>query len=129
MAMREAGYLLSPDNAGDTVHPWAPDRAEWAKRFYGGMDPGRIVNVHVRRHLSANAATALLFRDWLRANPLEREAYEEAKWALAAQVRGAGGSTTAYTDAKEPWIGTALHRAREWAEQTGWRGPTDVPRT
>lgn len=127
-AMREAGYLLSADNDSDTVHPWAPDQGEWAKRFYGGMDPGQIVHVHVRRHLSANAATALLFRDWLRANPIERQAYEEAKWALAAQVGHAGGTTADYTDAKEPWIASALHRAREWAEQTRWRGPTDVPR-
>jgi dephospho-CoA kinase len=103
-------------NHQDTVHAWAPDAASWAKRFHGSADPGRLAHVHVRERDSAGWETSLLFRDWLVANPSERDAYADLKRALAQTEP----TTTAYTLAKEPWIDGALGRARVWARNTGW---------
>jgi dephospho-CoA kinase len=115
-ALRDAGYVLSVGNLGDTPHPVGADPAGWAKRFYGGCDPGQIVHVHVRRTGSAGWRFALLFRDWLRAVPEERDRYAAHKRLLLA----ADPRTDAYTEAKEPWFEDAWPRACAWAESTGW---------
>jgi len=107
------------NNHQDTVHAWAPDAASWAKRFHGSADPGRVTHVHVREQDSAGWEASLLFRDWLVANPSERDEYADLKRALARTE----ATTTAYTLAKEPWIDGALERARVWARHTGWGGP------
>jgi dephospho-CoA kinase len=104
-------------NHQDTVHAWAPDAASWAKRFHGSADPGRVTHLHVREQDSAGWEASLLFRDWLVANPSERDDYADLKRALARTET----TTTAYTLAKEPWIDGALGRARVWARNTGWR--------
>ncbi len=57
-----------------------------------------------------------MFRDWLIANPTERDDYAGLKRALAQTE----ATTTGYTIAKEPWIASALERARTWARHTGW---------
>jgi dephospho-CoA kinase len=115
-ALRDAGYVLSVGNLGDTPHPVGADPAGWAKRFYGGCDPGQIVHVHVRRTGSAGWRFALLFRDWLRAVPEERDRYAAHKRLLLA----ADPRTDVYTEAKEPWFEDAWPRACAWAESTGW---------
>lgn len=115
-ALREAGYLLSPGNRGDTPHPAGADPSGWAKRFYGGCDPGQIVHLHVRETGSPGWRFALLFPDWLRAVPGERQAYAAHKRALLA----ADPRTDAYTEAKEPWFEEAWARASAWAAEVGW---------
>jgi dephospho-CoA kinase len=118
-ALGDKGFPRSVGNDTDTVHAWALDPSSWAKRFHGSADPGRVAHLHVREHGSAGWEAALLFRDWLAANPSERDDYADLKRALAH----AETTTTAYTLAKEPWIGRALERARVWARHTGWSGP------
>ena len=63
-----------------------------------------------------NQQFALLFVDWLAANPGVRADYLAVKHA-AAQNTDMGG----YADAKEPWFLDAYRRAWAWAEGTGWR--------
>lgn len=115
-AMRDAGYLLSEGNLGDTPHPRGADASGWAKRFYGGCDPGQVVHVHVRQTGAPGWRFALLFRDWLRAVPEERDAYAAHKRALLA----ADPRTDVYTEAKEPWFEQAWGRASAWADAAGW---------
>lgn len=115
-ALGDAGFPRMEGNDGDTAHPWAPDPASWAKRFHGSADPGRIAHVHVREVGSAGWEFALLFRDWLVANPTEQDAYGDLKRDFAHTQT----STEDYTLAKEPWIAEALERARVWARHTGW---------
>ncbi len=116
-AMRAAGFVESPDNTQDTPHPAGADPAPWRKRFHGSCDPANIAHVHVREHGSAGWRFALLFRDWLRAVPEEREAYAAHKLTLLA----ADPRTDVYVEAKEPWFEGAWQRARAWADETGWR--------
>lgn len=97
-----------------------PDPADWAKRLHVHADPGRAANVHVRVDGSPGQRFALLFRDWLRAEPALVAEYLVVKRA-AAEVT----TTTAdYADAKESWFDGAYPRALAWAELTGWSPAT-----
>jgi dephospho-CoA kinase len=75
--------------------------------------------VHVREVGSAGWEFALLFRDWLRAEPSERDAYAQLKSGLATRL----ATTGEYAEAKEPWFDEAWERSRVWAERTGWAAP------
>ena len=94
------------------------DPALWHKRIHGSADPGRPTNVHIRVAGWPNQQFALLFVDWLAANPQERTGYLAVK--RAAEER-AGGDSAVYAEAKEPWFAEAYRRAWEWADFTGWR--------
>ena len=119
-ALAGAGYLLVPDAGHDSVHPAIdPHPGHWAKRFHGGADPGRVVHLHVREVGGPGWRTALLLRDWWRADAAERSAYEGEKLRLAALGLGA----TEFAVAKEPWFAGAVPRALAWAERTGWSLP------
>ncbi|OBA60907.1 dephospho-CoA kinase [Mycobacterium sp. 1100029.7] len=94
------------------------DPALWHKRLHASADPGRPTNVHIRVAGWPNQQFALLFVDWLAANPQERIDYLAAK---KAAEQGAEGDTGRYVDAKEPWFAEAYRRAWEWADFTGWK--------
>ena len=93
------------------------DGALWAKRLYCSADPGRPTNVHVRVLGWPGQQFALLFVDWLRANPGVRSDYV----ALKRRVAAGHGDSGAYAEAKEPWFLDAYRRAWEWAGSTDWR--------
>jgi dephospho-CoA kinase len=110
-ALANVGY---PRNAHiNSDEPHTDDPALWRKRIHGAADPGRPVRVHIRVDGWPNQQFALLFRDWLAANPGVQQDY------LAAKRRAL--SAPHHTEAKEPWFADAYQRAREWAESTGWR--------
>jgi dephospho-CoA kinase len=90
--------------------------ALWHKRFHASGDPGRPTNVHIRVDGWPNQQFALLFVDWLAANPGVQADYLAVKRA-AAQHSDIGG----YAEAKEPWFLDAYRRAWAWADSTGWR--------
>jgi len=117
-ALADKGFPRAEGNSGDPVQPWAPDPASWAKRFHGSADPGRAAHLHVREHGSPGWVSALMFRDWLVANPAERDHYGDLKRALAQTQP----TTEDYAVAKEAWVGQALERERAWARDTGWSG-------
>ncbi|APE14566.1 dephospho-CoA kinase [Mycolicibacterium pallens] len=91
------------------------DPALWHKRFHASGDPGRPTNVHIRVDGWPNQRFALLFVDWLKANPGVQADYLAVKRS-AAQHADIG----AYAEAKEPWFLDAYRRAWAWAESTGW---------
>lgn len=80
-------------------------------------DPGRPANVNIRPAADPVWRDTLLLRDWLRAMPDERLAYESLKRDLAARP---GQDVDAYGAAKLPWIASALRRADVWSEETKW---------
>jgi len=93
--------------------PHSGDPALWRKRIHGAADSGRPARVHIRVDGWPNQRFALLFVDWLKANPGVQQDY------LAAKRRALTASH--YTDAKDPWFADAYGRAWEWAKTTGWR--------
>lgn len=94
------------------------DEGLWQKRLFCSADPGRPTNVHVRVDGWPDQQFALLFVDWVAANPAVRADYLDLKRRVAAQQHTTMG---AYAEAKEPWFLDAYRRAWQWADSTGWR--------
>ncbi len=92
-----------------TDHDHGGDPSLWRKRIHASADPGRPTNVHIRVDGWPNQQFALLFVDWLKANPDVRDEYLAVKRAADS------------AEAKEPWFSDAYPRAWEWADSTGWR--------
>jgi dephospho-CoA kinase len=69
--------------------------------------------VHLRVEGWPGQQFALLFRDWLRANPDVRSEY--------VAVKREAEKAPNYAQAKEPWLVDAYGRAWKWADATGWR--------
>lgn len=115
-----AGFVVPTAARTDgVVEALDPNPAHWNKLFGGGADPAVLVHLHVRVHDGPAWRTALLLRDWWRADPRERTDYATAKQRLRLQTVTA----TEYAAAKEPWMAAAVDRALSWAARTGWRPP------
>jgi dephospho-CoA kinase len=110
-ALANVGYPRIDRITNDMPH--TDDPAVWQKRIHGAADPGRPARIHIRVHGWPNQQYALLFRDWLAANPAVREEY------LAVKRKALEAPN--YTDAKESWFADAYGRALAWAETTGRR--------
>ena len=122
-ALAAAGFPRWPGRWRDTPKAHHPESGEWEKRLHGNADPGRAVNVHVRVAGSPGWRYALLFRDWLRANPDAAAAYLLEKRRLAAQ-HASDASAGRYAWAKEDWFSlTADPQMHQWAQNTGWQPP------
>jgi dephospho-CoA kinase len=109
-ALRGAGYVRLPITA-DEPKPGS-DKSLWQKRIHASADPGRPTNVHIRVDGRPNQQFALLFVDWLTANP-------EAQQRYLAVKRDAERAED-YVTAKEPWFNEAYREAWAWADETGW---------
>lgn len=104
----------------DSPKPEHPNVDDWEKRFYGYADPGNIAQIHFRSIDSPGQRFALMFRDWLRADPAARADYAQAKGVLAAKA----DSATDYAERKEPWFDReGWPRANRWAAETNWHAP------
>jgi dephospho-CoA kinase len=111
--------VAKADARSTVVHfDHASDPSLWSKRIHASADPGRPTNVHIRVEGWPNQQFALLFVDWLAANPRVREDYLAVK---RAAERGARASVAHYADAKEPWFLDDYRRAWEWADSTRWQ--------
>jgi dephospho-CoA kinase len=115
-ALSAAGF---PRATGDWFDDPQDGAATWPKRFHFGGDPGRAINLHVRSQETGAWRLALLFRDWVRANPEERDAYRELKLRLA-EKHAADPAIEAYAEDKQGWINGGFQRAEAWAASTGW---------
>jgi dephospho-CoA kinase len=116
-ALQDAGFPFRPDIDRDNPKP--PGSAPWPKRYHGSADPGRIAHLHVREVGSPGWRFALLFRDWLRADPGAAGEYLAVK-RLAAERHGHEPDADGYVSVKEPWFDAAGPRAERWAAETGW---------
>jgi len=109
--LANVGYPRIDRITSDTPHEGDP--ALWRKRIHGAADPGRPARVHLRVDGWPNQLFALLFTEWLRANPGVREEYLAVKQKALTEPH--------YSEAKEPWVHDAYRRAWVWAKTTGWR--------
>lgn len=115
----KAGFPAAPDFTRDSPHAPDLDPEQWRKRMAVSADPKRWANVHLRVDGSAAWRAALLFRDWLRAEPEWVADYQAMKERTAAEY--AFGSISDYATAKEPWFDRAYTEMERWAERTNWR--------
>ncbi len=80
--------------------------------------------MHVREHGRPNQRYALLFRDYLRADPVAASAYGELKRALAAAT---GADRDAYYEVKVPACDLIVAAAEHWAARIRWTpAPSDA---
>ena len=112
----------SPLEAAGLVYRAA--NTERTKRYFREAPGQRRTHVHVRRAGSFSEQFALLFRDFLRADPTAALDYGRRKVALAARFTH---DRHGYLEAKLPIIWEVLRRADQWAQHTGWEsGPSDA---
>jgi GrpB-like predicted nucleotidyltransferase (UPF0157 family) len=100
------------------------DNPDLTKRYFREPPGTPRTHVHVRRSGSWAEQFALLFRDYLRAHPNDRERYERLKRELADQHRE---RRRAYTEAKGAFIWEIMGKADQWSQVVGWEpGPSDA---
>lgn len=106
----EAAYLPALEAAGYRLRVREPGH-----RMV--RTPALDVHVHLCGPGSDWQRRHVLFRDWLRHNADDREAYADLKRSLSEQD---WSDMNAYAAAKGPLIEQITARAEQWAEQTGW---------
>ncbi|AHH99815.1 hypothetical protein KALB_6456 [Kutzneria albida DSM 43870] len=103
--------LLAPDSPGvlrDAQRGATGPDARWDKRLFASADPGQRAILHVRQIDSPWWRYTTRFRDLLRADPVVRHDYEQAKRQLTD-----GRSYDAYTVAKTAFFDTIQARLDE----------------
>jgi dephospho-CoA kinase len=106
------------DHNSGSLPRWIDDATLWCERLHGSADPGRAVHLYVRETHGPAWRTALLLRDWLRAETDERDAYG----ALKRHLVQSAPTSSEYLQAKTSWLEKAFARASAWAGLTGWTG-------
>jgi GrpB-like predicted nucleotidyltransferase (UPF0157 family) len=100
------------------------ENTERTKRYFREAPGTRRTHIHVRRAGSWAEQFTLLFRDYLRVHPEDRERYAELKRRLARELLD---DRHAYTEAKFPFIWEVMARADRWSQDVGWApGPSDA---
>jgi dephospho-CoA kinase len=112
-AARRSGFVRVPGNWFGTDQHGASHPEE----VVVDADPGRPVNINIRRVTAPIWRETLLFRDWLRTHQGERDAYAGLKAGLAGRP---GSTIDDYGTDKMPWISSALARAGQWAARSNW---------
>ncbi|MCV0428048.1 MAG: GrpB family protein [Roseibium sp.] len=107
-AMMAIGYL------------WRSDNPDLAKRYFREQPGSERTHIHIRRSGSWHEQWALLFRDFMRAHPKEKEAYADLKRTLAHRHRQ---DRAAYTIGKDDYFWHVIRQADRWATKTGWVPP------
>ncbi|QFG68122.1 dephospho-CoA kinase [Ornithinimicrobium pratense] len=119
--LAKVGFLVPDrvwhDHDHETRREGAPAVPLWPKKILATGDPACVVHCHVRPAASPAWRLALLYRDWWRAEPAERNVYADLKRTLTAR----GLTSSEYAEAKEPWFARAAGRAHAWARRTGWQ--------
>jgi dephospho-CoA kinase len=114
--MSAAGFRCRPE-------PWNRSEisagVECAKLVFAPPVGARACNIHVRLHNGPNTRTALLFRDFLRADQRARLGWGAFKQRLAQSVP----DLLDYGQIKAPAMEVLMAAAERWAAEAGWRFP------
>jgi GrpB-like predicted nucleotidyltransferase (UPF0157 family) len=95
------------------------DAVQWEKLYWSN---GSSIHLHVREQGRLNQRYPLLFRDYLRADPIAAGAYGLLKRALAEVV---ADDWDTYYAVKDPACDLILAGAEQWAARTAWTaGPS-----
>ena len=107
----EAAYVPEMEMAGYVLHIREP---EWHQhRLFKGPDTD--INLHVFSQGCPEIARMLLFRDWLRNHPADRQLYEQTKRELAQRTWKYGQH---YADAKTAVVEEIMTRAHNAASES-----------
>ncbi|MEO1936395.1 MAG: GrpB family protein [Myxococcales bacterium] len=117
-ALTSAGYRLNPENRHDLLTGLDPESPELQKKFVREPTGIRHAHIHIRQEGRINQAYPLLFRDYLRADPVASEAYCSVKKELASRF---GEDPNAYYAIKDPYMDTIYQAAKLWAQVNQWK--------
>ncbi len=107
------------ENKSDHVPPGkSQDERQWEKWLFKQAEEQRPANIHVRIDGRANQLYPLLFRDYLRAQPMAAQAYGRVKETLA---RLHPEDVDAYYEVKDPACDIILAGAELWASMINWK--------
>jgi dephospho-CoA kinase len=118
-ALAAVGFVQRPGDWNLRDHiplGWVGDDREWDKLVFGPRHGHRPSNVHLRAAGSSNERYALLFRDYLLADPAARRAWGEFKTRLAAIA----DDRESYGQVKDPASDIVMLAADPWAAATSW---------
>lgn len=117
-AISALGYRFWDDIIADHLPPGRTDAPEeWSKLYFSALQGQRRTNLHIRQAGRANQRYALLFRDYLRADPGVTRAYAQVKEALASLHPE---DFDGYYDVKDPVCDIIMAAAERWAASTGY---------
>lgn len=120
-ALEAAGFRLRD---GDWVdhRPAGADPAPelWSKLMANPPEGWRRTHIHIRMRGRPNERYALLFRDFLRADPAAAASYALIKRELAARH---ADDVDAYYAVKDPVCDLIMAAAEPWARDSGWSLP------
>ena len=116
--LRAAGFRPREGYQFDEFHGLPADSSALAKLYLREPAGERRMHLHVREAGRFNTRYALLFRDYLRAQPLARDEYGEFKRRAAALFPA---SIEGYLFLKEPVFHLLYQAAELWAAQVGWQ--------
>jgi GrpB-like predicted nucleotidyltransferase (UPF0157 family) len=88
----------------------------YRKQVFGPAAGARSCNIHVRQQGGQNVRYALLFRDYLRADPRAADAWGRFKVRLASSVHDLAD----YGQIKAPAQEILMQAAEVWARDCGW---------
>ena len=119
--LRKVGFQRGEELIYDVFSGVPAGSPELAKHYMREPAGERRMHLHIREAGRFNARFALLFRDYLRANPSARDQYGELKLRAAAVFPR---SIDGYLFLKKP-VFALLHQAAElWAEKVDWKPAT-----
>ncbi|OUJ68997.1 GrpB family protein [Hymenobacter crusticola] len=115
--LAQAGFRLRPGFEYDIFHGLPPHALDLRKCYLREPAGERRVHLHVREAGRFNTRYALLFRDYLRANPAARQEYGLMKSRAATLFPS---SIAGYLYLKEPVFHLVYQAAMLWADQVNW---------
>jgi len=123
--LKTAGYQPRPDIQADHLPPWFHGSPrEWEKRYVREPATEQRTHIHIRAAGRGNQRFALLFRDFLRAQPRFALTYGLIKQRLSELFPE---SIDDYLYVKDPVVDLIIAAAEEWAAATKWaQGPSDA---
>ena len=87
------------------------------RRYYFKGFPVNTVHIHAFQPDSPEVERHILFRDYMRTHPDERDSYGQLKEKLAKEFRF---DPPQYSDEKSSFIKRMDQQAMQWKEESGW---------
>lgn len=116
--LKRAGFIHRQNVTCDSLVGTDADSKELGKHYFREPMGERPVHIHIREQGRLNQEYALVFRDYLRADAVTREAYAVVKKALANRF---SYDTEAYYQIKDPFMDSIYQAAKMWAQLNSWR--------
>lgn len=125
--LKGAGFDYKADIKSDSLVGLDDDSPQLRKHCFGvnnfkfndsAFDRGINAHIHIREQGRLNQEYPLVFRDYLRADSVTREAYSIIKKELATRFNG---DKAAYYAIKDPYMDTIYQGAKLWAKSINWQ--------